>query len=551
MLKKAHYATMSQIKKDVIAALGEAYADRSGEIKEHVETVQWSEMREMVLSEKIRIDGRGPSDVRAIDIETSILPRTHGSGLFQRGETQVLDVCTLAMPRMNQLVDTLNPETTKRFLHHYNMPPWANGETGRVGSPKRREIGHGALAARAILPVVPNQEEFAYTLRLVSEVLSSNGSTSMGSVCASSLSLMDAGVPIKAPVAGIAMGLIYDDGKRGSYEIQVTERSQAAVEQELEALLTGESGVRFRRIGGRFFLEGSVGTEAELKRIQQMAALYPDQVQSLVTVGGGTAADRSMLVRIDFFFVQYDKSSSYGVGLAWPASIGGNAVLRNNITYDFVAGTTTTAQASVVDQPLPRLDIASNHGWAKILRQASMLTSNGMEANFNSGGEQNFSVNTGLTIGLERISFGTVVTVLPRYDAKTQQVDLKLVSDISDLTAPASSTLPGRTYSRLTTNVRLKLGQALVLSGLHSRTQAHSVDGIPGLSAIPLLGLFFGSHSDRESATENAMFVIPSVVESVSNSSLAMIEGALKQYDDYDGDIEQAHPFTNKPPSAR
>jgi pilus assembly protein CpaC len=345
--------------------------------------------------------------------------------------------------------------------------------------------------------------------------------------------------------------LIHDDGKRSSYEIQVTERSQAAVEHELEALLTGESGVSFRRIGGRFFLEGSVGTEAELKRIQQMAALYPDQVQSLVTVGGGTAADRSMLVRIDFFFVQYDKSSSYGVGLAWPASIGGNAVLRNNITYDFVAGTTTTAQASVVDQPLPRLDIASNHGWAKILRQASMLTSNGMEANFNSGGEQNFSVNTGLTIGLERISFGTVVTVLPRYDAKTQQVDLKLVSDISDLTTAASSNLPGRTYSRLTTNVRLKLGQALVLSGLHSRTQAHSVDGIPGLSQIPLLGLFFGSHSDRESATENAMFVIPSVVESVSNASLAMIEGALKQYEDYDGDIEQAHPFATKPPSAR
>ena len=142
-----------------------------------------------------------------------MLPTAHGSGLFQRGETQVLDVCTLAMPRMNQLVDTLNPETTKRFLHHYNMPPWANGETGRVGSPKRREIGHGALAGRAILPVVPNQEEFAYTLRLVSEVMSSNGSTSMGSVCASSLSLMDAGVPIKAPVAGIAMGLVYDDGK--------------------------------------------------------------------------------------------------------------------------------------------------------------------------------------------------------------------------------------------------------------------------------------------------------------------------------------------------
>jgi pilus assembly protein CpaC len=345
--------------------------------------------------------------------------------------------------------------------------------------------------------------------------------------------------------------LIGDDGRRTAYEIQVTDRSQAAVQHELESLLAGESGVQSRRIGSRFFLEGSVGTEAELKRIQQMAALYPGQVQSLVTVGGGTARDRNLLVRIDFFFVQYDKSSSYGVGLAWPQSIGGAGVMPNQITYDFVAGTTTTAQASVVNQPLPRLDIASNRGWAKILRQASMLTSNGMEANFNSGGEQNFSVNTGLTIGVERISFGTVVTVLPRYDVKTQQVDLKLVSDISDLTAPAASSLPGRTYSRLTTNVRLKLGQALVLSGLHSRTHTHSVDGLPLLSEVPLLGLFFGSHNDRESATENAMFVIPSVVESVSNSSLAMIDGALKQYDDYSGEVDDARPFERKPPSAR
>ena len=142
-------------------------------------------VRKRIVEEGLRIDGRGLADLRPVSAEVGLLPTAHGSGLFQRGETQVLDVCTLAMPRMNQLVDTLNPETTKRFLHHYNMPPWANGETGRVGSPKRREIGHGALAGRAILPIVPSQEEFAYTLRLVSEVLSSNGSTSMGSVCAS------------------------------------------------------------------------------------------------------------------------------------------------------------------------------------------------------------------------------------------------------------------------------------------------------------------------------------------------------------------------------
>ena len=170
-------------------------------------------MRHRIVNEGVRIDGRGVADLRPVSAEVGVLPTAHGSGLFQRGETQVLNVCTLAMPRMNQLLDTLTPETTKRYLHHYNMPPWANGETGRVGSPKRREIGHGALAARAVLPVVPSQEEFAYTLRLVSEVLSSNGSTSMASVCSSSLSLMDAGVPIKAPVAGIAMGLVYADGK--------------------------------------------------------------------------------------------------------------------------------------------------------------------------------------------------------------------------------------------------------------------------------------------------------------------------------------------------
>ena len=133
--------------------------------------------------------------------------------MFQRGETQVLNVLTMAMPKMNQMIDSITPETSKRYMHDYNMAPWANGETGRVGSPKRREIGHGALAERALFPVVPDQEKFAYTLRLVSEVLSSNGSTSMASVCASSLSLMDAGVPILAPVAGIAMGLIFDEGK--------------------------------------------------------------------------------------------------------------------------------------------------------------------------------------------------------------------------------------------------------------------------------------------------------------------------------------------------
>jgi polyribonucleotide nucleotidyltransferase len=190
-----------------------AFAGREKEIKEAVRSLTKKLVRKRIVEEGLRIDGRGPKDLRPLSAEVGVIPTAHGSGLFQRGETQVLTVCTLAMPRMNQLLDTLTPETTKRYLHHYNMAPWANGEVGRVGSPKRREIGHGALAERALLPVVPGQAEFAYTLRLVSEVLSSNGSTSMASVCGSSLSLMDAGVPIKAPVAGIAMGLVFAEGK--------------------------------------------------------------------------------------------------------------------------------------------------------------------------------------------------------------------------------------------------------------------------------------------------------------------------------------------------
>ena len=197
-----------------LAGTAEApFFGRDKEIKEAVRSLTKKLVRKRIVEDGVRIDGRGPRDLRPLSSEVSVLRTAHGSGLFQRGETQVMSVTTLAMPRMNQMLDTLSPVTEKRYMHHYNMAPWANGETGRVGSPKRREIGHGALAERALLPVVPSQEQFAYALRLVSEVMSSNGSTSMASVCASSLSLMDAGVPIRAHVAGIAMGLIYAEGK--------------------------------------------------------------------------------------------------------------------------------------------------------------------------------------------------------------------------------------------------------------------------------------------------------------------------------------------------
>jgi polyribonucleotide nucleotidyltransferase len=196
----------------VMSQLGDAAAGREREIAAAFRSLTKELVRQRIVKERQRMDGRGPRDIRPLSAEVGILPRAHGSGLFQRGETQVLNITTLGMVRMEQIVDTLDPEDRKRYMHHYNFPPYSTGEVGFMRGPKRREIGHGALAERALLPVVPDKDEFPYALRLVSEVLSSNGSTSMASVCASTLSLMDAGVPIKAPVAGIAMGLVAEGG---------------------------------------------------------------------------------------------------------------------------------------------------------------------------------------------------------------------------------------------------------------------------------------------------------------------------------------------------
>ena len=180
------------------------------QIKAALRTIGKESIRQRIVAEGVRVDGRGTADIRPLNAEAAVLPLAHGSGIFERGETQVMNVATLGSERMDQIIDTIDPVDRKRYLHHYNFPPFSTGETGFMRGPKRREIGHGALAERALLPVVPSFEDFPYTLRLVSEVLSSNGSTSMASVCASSLSLMDAGVPIIMPVAGIAMGLIHE-----------------------------------------------------------------------------------------------------------------------------------------------------------------------------------------------------------------------------------------------------------------------------------------------------------------------------------------------------
>ena len=214
--KAEREAELDRIQEDVINQLAEQFADREKEIAAALRSVTKKVVRQRVLRDKVRIDGRGITDIRQLSAEVAIIPRTHGSALFERGETQIMGVTTLNMLKMEMQLDTLSPETSKRYMHNYNFPPYSTGETGRVGTPKRREIGHGALAERALVPVLPSREEFPYAIRQVSEALGSNGSTSMGSVCASTMSLLNAGVPLKAPVAGIAMGLISDDvdGKR-------------------------------------------------------------------------------------------------------------------------------------------------------------------------------------------------------------------------------------------------------------------------------------------------------------------------------------------------
>lgn len=206
-------ALKDRVKAEVAAKVeaGELPASANAEVSAAYKSVTKEVVRGRILTDGVRIDGRGLADIRPLDAEVQVIPRVHGSAIFQRGETQIMGVTTLNMLKMEQQIDSLSPTTSKRYMHHYNFPPYSTGETGRVGSPKRREIGHGFLAERALVPVLPTREEFPYAIRQVSEALGSNGSTSMGSVCASTLSLLNAGVPLRAPVAGIAMGLVSED----------------------------------------------------------------------------------------------------------------------------------------------------------------------------------------------------------------------------------------------------------------------------------------------------------------------------------------------------
>jgi pilus assembly protein CpaC len=348
--------------------------------------------------------------------------------------------------------------------------------------------------------------------------------------------------------------LIKNDGAQTTYDISVANRNPQQVEREIASLLEPFPGVKSRRVGSRIFLEGAVPTDQDYKRIQQIVTVYGGQVDSLVTVG---VAERKLLIRLDFFFVQYSKTSGYNVGVGWPANIlgtaaNGQAVVQNTTTIDFISRTTTTANASIVNQPLPRLDIAARHGWAKVLKQSSVITANGNEATFQNGGETNFLLTGIGAANLVSVKFGTNVTVLPRYDSNSRDVEIKLSADVADLTAPASANgPPGRLTTKLDTQVTLKLGQALILSGIKTSSQQRNVSGLPGLSEIPVIGLLFGTHAQEKQDTEGAVFIVPSVVDTVPKSALELINNAMGTYKEYSGDIEYLDTYPKTPPSAK
>ncbi len=336
------------------------------------------------------------------------------------------------------------------------------------------------------------------------------------------------------------------NGTQVTYNITVYARAPQTVEKELEQLLVGYVGLKLRRVGTRFFIEGGVSTEADAKRVALIASLYPGQVESLVVVGS-VGEEHTINVRVDFYFVQYDKNSSYGVGLVWPSRFG-NGTFR--LSHEFVANTTVASVTA--DQPLPSLDLAQTRGWAKVLKHSAVVTTSGSEATFENGGEQNFPVATGITSSIQPIKFGTNVTVLPRYDTTTHDLEVKVNANVSDLTpAAGSNTLPGRKTALITTFVHLKLGQALVLSGIRTSSQTHSVSGVPLLSQIPVLGALFGGHSNTEEEIEGAVFIIPSIVESVPRKAHDIVESAMTQYEDYSGAIDEVRSFAPSPPAYR
>jgi pilus assembly protein CpaC len=249
-------------------------------------------------------------------------------------------------------------------------------------------------------------------------------------------------------------------------------------------------------------------------------------------------------VRLDFYFVQLDQDQSVQAGISWPATFGGGTLAAG---FDLLTRSFTAATAVITNQALPRLDLAQVRGHAKLLRQATVITANGTQAQFGGGGELNIPVQNSLGVGIRQISFGSDIKVAPRYDRETGRLELSIHAEVSDLTSDRGSGIPGRTTSVLDSLVNLELGQSLVIAGLTSRSESESHDGLPGLSQIPIIGGLFGTHSDRSTRTENLIFIVPTVVDAVSLHAREQVGEALALFDEFDGDLDDTHLRTIDP----
>ena len=340
--------------------------------------------------------------------------------------------------------------------------------------------------------------------------------------------------------------LIRNSGAQETLQITVFARRPEAVQAEIENLLEGYNGVQIRRIGARLYLEGGVASEQQQHRVQQIAGLYPGQVESLVSIDA-TIVERRINVRLDLYFVDFATNNGRQVGIQWPAYIGGNTPnTQGTATINLVAPMgmggvaegVQLAQAIITNQPLPRLDIASNGGWARILRQATVITANGNEASYRNGGELNYKVIGTTSSSIQTISYGTNLTVTPRFDPQSSRIDIRVVADISDPVENGGD-VPGRNIAHVATLVNLQLGQSIVMSGFRSRQQSQGSSGLPGLRQIPILGYLFGSERNSEQEHEGMIFIVPTVVEGLSRSAQDRVAEALRQYEQFSGDIDE------------
>jgi pilus assembly protein CpaC len=335
--------------------------------------------------------------------------------------------------------------------------------------------------------------------------------------------------------------LIYGNNKQETININVFARSPQAIRAELKTLLAGLTGVDIREVGGRLFLDGAVPAQEDLARIDRIVAMYNGQVATFVIVD---PARQRTNIKLDLHFVQFRKTKNYKFGVNWPANIGshlnaqGSPSVNFLYTYDFLAKAATTGQIVVAENLLPSLDILGQRGWAKINNVVSVITTNGGTAVYHTGGEVNISIVSPLGAStLQKIPFGVQLNVQPRLDPQSGLVVVTIDAEQSQLTPIQGQTVPGRILTSTKTNVHLKIGQSIMLSGFKEKTEDLNANGIPGLMSIPILGYLFRSEATDYEDTENVLFITPTVIEHTSADNLQRIEDALKRYDSFGGHV--------------